>query len=133
MVATLNILPKPRSRKGVKFQPDNTQGVYNATVTAPHKGQAVGATIRIWGTCTNRVTPTAFDRSFKVGDMAEYGSFNLKYNGKILAIGPKTIKIDASSTGGKVRSLDLFEFIDRNWDFDQAKSEAYNAEEARCL
>lgn len=125
MIATLNVTPKVYSRKGVEFRPENTQGVYNA--------ETGKASVRIFGHCSNRITPMTFDRTFKVGDEAEYGSYNLKYTGRILAIGPKTVKIDASCTGDKVRSLDLFEFIDRNWDFDAEKMAKHNAEEARCL
>lgn len=62
----------------------------------------------------------AYDRTFKMGDTVEYGSYNFAYTGKIVAIGEKTVKIE-HSYGGKVTQLDLHTFIYRNWDLDLKK------------
>ena len=81
------------------------------------------------GKHTRIAQPKPFDITFKVGDIAEYDSYNLKYCGKIVAIGEKTVTIDASGTAQKTKRLDLWHFAWRNWDFNAAKINAHNAEE----
>lgn len=121
-----NLTPKPITRRGTVHNFENTQGTYNADTAA--------GSIRIYGECTNRVNgPQTFDRVFKIGDQAEYDSFNLKYVGTIVAIGPRTVTVKHYPNSPEVTRLGLFEFVDRNWDFDSAKTEKYNAEEFRCL
>lgn len=71
-------------------------------------------------TKTNIYYKVAYDRTFKMGDVVEYESYNFAYTGKIVAIGEKTVKIEYSH-GGKVSQLSLHEFINRNWDLDLKK------------
>lgn len=90
--------------------------------------------IRIYGQEWNHINaPVDFDRTFKIGDEAEYDSYNLKYTGKIVAIGEKTITIDASDTGKKTVRLDIYEFSWRNWDFNSAKIFRQNSETMMTL
>lgn len=126
MTTTLNIVPRPFKRGGISFPRENTQGTYHAETS---KGQ-----IRIHGVCTNHVNgPQPFDRIFKIGDAAEYDSWNLKFVGNIVAIGPKTVTVKHYHNSANVTRLSLYEFVDRNWDFNEERHAKYNAEELRCL
>jgi hypothetical protein len=94
-----------------------------------------GESIRIYGisekrhkwdaeTKTNIYYKVAYDRTFKIGDTVEYGSYNFAYTGKITAIGEKTVKIDDGYEGRnrtKMTQLSIEEFIRRNWDLDLKK------------
>lgn len=55
--------------------------------------------------------------TFKIGDMAEYDSYNLSYFGAILAITGKTVSI-REKYGNKVHRLDLEKFCWRNHNFN---------------
>ena len=65
-----------------------------------------------------------YDLTFRIGEYAEYDSYNLKYTGPILSIGKKTVTIQGTS--GRTR-LTLHEFSWRNEDFDAEKISAENA------
>lgn len=86
--------------------------------------------IRIFGKFTNRAEPIYFDLVFNVGDEAQYGSYNLIYTGKIVSFGQKTITIEDH---GESHRLDIYRFIDQNWDFDSERIAKYNAEEMMCI
>lgn len=73
--------------------------------------------------------PKPFDITFKIGDRAEYDSYNLKYTGNIVSIGEKTVTIDPGNNWEGKKRLDLWHFAWRNWDYDAATIDAYNAEE----
>lgn len=78
-----------------------------------------GESIRIFGVKGNRANgPVEFDLTFKVGDVAEYDSYNLIYTGRITKIGPKTVTIQHYETGPRSSRLRLSEFSWRNWDFN---------------
>lgn len=124
-----DIQPKPYTQNGVKCAPANTDGTYNAEILPDFE-------IRIYGTYTNNghydaaaklwvVEPKPFDKAFRLGNEAEYDSYNLSYTGKIVGIGPKTVTIE---NHGKKRRLDLYEFCRRNWNFDAEKIARRNAE-----
>ena len=122
-----DIQPKPWTRNGVTRQSKNTQGTYNAAILP-------GRYIHIFGVMTNHVDgPQHFDRTFKVGDAVEHGSYNLRYTGKITAIGKQTVTIERSDIGSNATRMHLYEFIDRNWDFDAVKIAKDNAIEMQCL
>lgn len=91
-----------------------------------HAEIAVGVSIRLHGLDNNRVNgPVAYDLTFKVGDEAEYDSYNFSYTGKILAIGEKTVSIQGN---GKTARLSIYDFSRRNRDFDAVKVAARNAD-----
>lgn len=68
------------------------------------------------------------DRTFKVGDIAEYDSFNLSYHGEIVKITDKRITIKPQYSRDRVKSMDLYSFAWRNYNFDLQKSMDDNAE-----
>lgn len=123
-----NIVPKARKYNRVQgIAPTNSQGVYNAEIIP-------GDSVRIYGTMTNHVKgPQAFDKTFKVGDKAEYASFNLIYVGTIVRIGPKTVTVKHYAHSATVTQLEIFGFVDKNWNFDEEKINRENAIESQCL
>lgn len=86
--------------------------------------------IRLHGFEHNHVSPHAYDITFKVGDVAVYGGYNLTYTGTIVSIGEKTVKIahDGRST---VLKFDDFAFWNR--DFDAKRIAKENSEELMCI
>lgn len=89
--------------------------------------------ISLEGIYTNHVKgPQVFKKSFRIGDWAEYDSYNLKYNGKIVSIGEKTVTIQHDRCTERSR-LNLKDFAWRNWDFDLEKSAKENSETMNCL
>lgn len=64
---------------------------------------------------------------FKIGDEAEYDSYNLIYTGKIVSITDKSVTIQPKYAKGNKR-LKLVDFAWRNYDFDSDKVAAKNAE-----
>jgi len=73
---------------------------------------------------------------FKVGDYAEYDSYNLSYYGPIIAISDKSVTIisrhdaDRHAAGQKVKvyRLNLYQFAWRNIKFDASQASADNAD-----
>lgn len=82
-----------------------------------------GKSIRLLGTQYEK----AVDVTFKIGDMAEYDSYNLSYYGEITNITEKTVTIKERFSSRK-RRLKLDVFFWRNYDFNLAKKAAENAE-----
>lgn len=86
-------------------------------------------TIRIFGQYGNHVNgPQIFDKTFKVGDWAEYDSYNFSYLGKITSISEKCVSIEMDGYKGQKTRLKLGSFVWRNWDFDKQAVDAKNAE-----
>ena len=65
--------------------------------------------------------------TFKIGDQAEYGSYNLSYYGAIKSITEKTVTI-VPRFGGGSRRLKLDTFAWRNYNFDLDRTIAENAD-----
>lgn len=128
MIQVRNIKPKARRRNGVTYESTFDHG------NEYHADLEPGKSIRIFGVYRNHVNgPQVFNQTFRVGDEAEYGSYNLHYTGAILAIGKSTVLIDANGTGERRVRLDLHTFCWRNWDFDSIKIANYNAAESMCI
>jgi hypothetical protein len=66
--------------------------------------------------------------TFKMGDVAEYDSYNLTYLGTITGITDKCVTITAyiGTRNAKVHRLSLDSFCWRNWGFDLVKIQAQN-------
>lgn len=71
-----------------------------------------------------------FDQTFRVGDEAVYGSYNLVYTGTIVKIGPKTVTIE---DGTHRRRLKIVEFVDFNAHYDAEKIRKRNNDMMRHL
>lgn len=65
--------------------------------------------------------------TFKIGDIAEYDSYNLSYLGKIVSITEKTVTIEPRYEKTK-RRLKLYEFAWRNYNFNLEQVEKENHE-----
>jgi hypothetical protein len=74
-------------------------------------------------------------RIFRVGDTAEYDSYNLSYTGVITKITNKCVSIQAypGSNMARTHRLDLHTFSWRNWNFDAAETARRNHEEMMYL
>lgn len=75
------------------------------------------------GNCQEK---TPYDITFKIGDKAEYDSYNLHYIGVIEGITEKRVRIRDDS--GRIHQLEMADFSWRNRNFDLAKLEKANAE-----
>jgi hypothetical protein len=72
-------------------------------------------------------------KTFKVGDYAEYDSYNLSYYGKILSITDKTVTIDKNAKYPHINEVSktrmkIYNFAWRNYDFDLEETAAKNAD-----
>lgn len=72
-------------------------------------------------------------KTFKVGDYAEYDSYNLSYYGKILSITDKTVTIDKNAKYPHINEVSktrmkIYDFSWRNYDFDLEETAAKNAD-----
>jgi hypothetical protein len=68
--------------------------------------------------------------TLRLGDEAEYDSYNLSYTGKITKITEKCVTIVAypGSRNAKTHRLDLNAFCWRNWDFDAVDTARKNSD-----
>lgn len=80
-----------------------------------------GKSIRLFGVNANLVNGAQrYDHAFKVGDTAEYDSYNLHYFGEITGIGAKTVTIEAH---GRKHRLNLHRFNFHNIEDIEKKRE----------
>jgi hypothetical protein len=70
--------------------------------------------------------PLPYDRTFNIGDTAEYDSYNLHYTGTIISIAGKTVAIQEDGVRGKLHRLTITEFSRRNRDLDLVAIEERN-------
>jgi len=110
------IKDRDTKRKGTTFPGAVAEGMRAEIVP--------GVSIRLVGTYRAKEV----DVTFKVGDMAEYGSYNLSYYGPIVGITAKTVTIQPLP-----KRLGLYEFLWRNWDFDLAIVKEQNADTMRHI
>jgi peroxiredoxin len=77
-------------------------------------------------------------KSFVVGDVVVYDSYNLIYTGTIIAIGPKTVTIDEDGcyeqqTEVVKRRMSLEDFARRNWNLDLDDVSSKNFETSQYI
>lgn len=113
------VMTKARTRGGVKFPAEETR--YAISFNDDDS-------ITIYRDRMQKTT-------FRVGDTAEYDSYNLKYLGEITKITQKAITIVAykGTQSETAHRLSLYEFCWRNDDFDLEKVRAENAETSMCI
>ena len=116
-----------RTRKGVMYGGKATQ--YQAEIVP-------GKSIRI---VTDQMTGydgkpiyTHFDKTFKVGDTAEYDSYNLSYFDRIEKITETQVWIH-DHTYNKTKRLSIWEFAWRNYDFNLAKKKRDNSDDLQYI
>lgn len=72
----------------------------------------------LWNPQTRAYDKKPYEITFKIGDVAEYHSYNLHFFGVITSITDKLVVIEEEDQRSKKHRLDLFTFNNRNWDFD---------------
>lgn len=117
MIQVRPVMTKARKRFGIEYPAQATD--HNADIVR-------NKSIRIFGTYCGKV----YDKTFELGDIAEYDSFNLSYMGRIVSISDKGVGIvdKNGGRGGKVNRLNLDEFCWRNYNLDVAAKVAENHE-----
>lgn len=132
-IALTRVMNKARRRAGVDLAPTATEWLVHFD----------GTTLVIFREKNGTITQ---HRSFCVGDIAEYDSYNLSYTGTIESITDKTVTIwtgcykdlgcrtsrAVDSEGRALKKnltrLDLATFCWRNYNFDAEKTARENAE-----
>jgi hypothetical protein len=110
--------------------------LFGRTTTFPpsqnqHADVMPGVSIRLHGLMDLTSGPKPYDLTFRMGDVAEYHSYNLSYTGKIVSIGAKRIMIRDEM--GRHHSLEIHEFSWRNRDFDLAETQTRNTNAMQYL
>jgi hypothetical protein len=117
---TKTVLHSPVMTKARKFR-----GQAYPSQPTEHNAEIVpGESIRIWGDYCAK----SYEQNFKIGDEAEYNSYNLRYTGEIVGIGAKTVTIKHYPGSDEVTQLDLETFCWRNYAFDSEAIAAQNNE-----
>lgn len=86
--------------------------------------------ITLYGIERNRISgPVAYETTFKIGDPAEYNSYNISYVGEITSITEKTVTIVAykGTTSARTYRLSLEKFEWRNRMFNAKETSERNA------
>jgi hypothetical protein len=114
----------------------NARAIEVRDIDAGHHATIVpGESITLYGVDCNRYVRNAttgnmeagevrYARTFRIGEIAEWGSYNLSYMGTIVAIGRKTVTIE--DHGSKHR-LALAKFAWRNRHFNAEAAQRQNA------
>jgi len=71
-------------------------------------------------------------KMFRLGDIAEYDSYNLKYTGQITSITGKNVIIKPRF-GSSTKRLDFRSFAWRNWNFDLDRISRENFETSQYI
>jgi hypothetical protein len=108
MTTMQRVFTKARRRWGVEYPPEPT--AYQVEIIP-------GQSIKIIADGENRTDGNHFENEFRLGDLAEYHSYNLSYYGEIVNIGQKSITIKDNDENHR---LDLHEFCWRNIRFNAA-------------
>ena len=123
------VMSKARTRQGVVYpaSPTEYQAYFGKFVKGGYDSITVHKAMRD-GSIKQGVT-------LRLGDEAEYGSYNLSYTGTITKITEKCVTIVAypGSNMARTHRLDLNEFCWRNWDFDAVATAKRNHEEMMYL
>lgn len=121
-----NVQANPYTKFGIRHEGRISEG--------QHIDLIPGESIRLFGYTATTQEPCDYDLTFRVGDHAEYDSYNYHYTGVITAIGHKTISIEYDhGSRSRRKRLSLWEFSWRNRDYNAAKIAANNVETGRCI
>lgn len=111
-------------------RPTNTVTVRDVS-TGHHAKITPGKSIVLFGVETNSVRgPYEYETTFRIGDQAEYNSWNLSFFGTIVSITAKTVTIVSypGTSNERNHRLSLKKFEWRNRHFDLAKKSRENSE-----
>lgn len=113
-------------RSVTRHQPDGWNGESFNDLNA-HAEIVKNQYIRLYVTHPDDDSVILIERTYRLGDQAEYDSYNLSYYGPIVAIGEKTVTISEPYHGSKRRfRLSLEKFFGRNIRFDVIRASARN-------
>lgn len=124
MIAVRNVQYKSRRRGGV-VRPGDVRKGHHLDVVPGVSVRVFGSDVRVVGhgpgkPCTQEVK--SYDTTFKIGDTASYGSYNLVYLGTIVAITKTMVVIEerVDSTRTKRHNVDFATFSMRHdfWDLE---------------
>jgi hypothetical protein len=117
------VMTKARKSRGMEYPPSQTG--YHIRVEG--KGKNAKLDVLKMNDTTKQVE---YCQSFKVGDTAEHGSYNLKYMGTITAITEKTVTVTdfVNKFDGRVHRMDMHTFCWRNHDLNVAENIKQNQE-----
>lgn len=113
---------------GHKSTTSRSSAVTVKSIKRPRSGEVlrgISATIVPHKSIRLQARPVQHDVTYKIGDEAEYDSYNIPYLGHITKITKKTITISPGA-GEKVRRLSLYEFARRNYRGDVRRKKARN-------
>ena len=101
--------------------------VYNAGPSLTAAVVTAGESIRTVGIKHTHTGRVVLAKEYRVGDMAEYGSYNLTYYGPIKSITAKTVTVSERYGNPRTKRLKVADFVQRNYDFDLAAAQERNA------
>lgn len=119
---------RPRPQSATRTHSLGGKAVRHVLATAPGKERFAdvhpGSHVILHG---NDHSGASYTKTYRVGDSAEYGSYNLSYYGDITAIGPKTVTITETRGSNTVHKLSIERFESRNRDWSPEKAFARNS------
>lgn len=136
-ITVLNVSGKPSRRGGVTRPGEVRKGhhaIVRPGVSVTLIGEVAAGSRYVKGEdgryTTTNAAPIVYRKHFVLGGQAVYGGYNLTYTGKIIAIGEKTVTVEAYSgtTSARKHRLDLADFSRQNWDYDAAAISKRNSE-----
>lgn len=110
--------------------------MFTVSVTSNYNADIIpGQSIRIYGNENGFNQPRPFDLTFKVGDPAIVGSYNLIYTRLIKSITKKTVTVAeyAGSRSETRRRFKLDQFISKNCRYNAEHIRKHNIEESYCI
>jgi hypothetical protein len=120
---TLVLNPQVVTKRSPEGRNSTNLGELAAVLVTPGEG------VRIVSLDTNKYTPVAvLVKEFKVGDQAEYDSYNLVYYAPIESITAKTVVVAGYRPDTQKHRLTIAKFVEKNRDFDLAKARRRNDE-----
>jgi len=114
---------EPKTGHHAEILPGQWIRLFGETVKVSYKG--------VPGQWTRVEEVVPYSKTFKIGDLAEFDSFNLSYVARITSITEKTVTFEDDCQG--VKRLSIYEFDWRNYDFDLEATRERNAQESQCI
>jgi len=118
-------------RSGELLKDTTAEIVEGGSIALTHVVQAGGRYVKdAGGRNVPNPEPYIVTKTFRIGDRAEVGSYNLIYTGIVRKITAKTITIveHEGTSNEKVYRMSIYNFAWRNWDFDAAEAAKRNAD-----